>query len=94
MDIIFTGLYGEIRDWRDGTTLTQKTHDAGMGHVTQDFDGDAILLLRNPDDAILSDHNYLYAGHHGTAPNKNFKRQGTLLNFVTYRYLCDKQVLQ
>ncbi len=27
------GFYGEIRDWRDGTTLVQKTHDASPDHV-------------------------------------------------------------
>ena len=29
------GLWGEIRDWRDGSTIVQKTHDAEGGHVTQ-----------------------------------------------------------
>ena len=28
-----SGFYGEIRDWRDGTTLVQKTHDASPDHV-------------------------------------------------------------
>ena len=29
------GLWGEIRDWRDGSTIVQKTHDAEGGHVTE-----------------------------------------------------------
>ena len=29
------GFLGEIREWNDGTTIVQKTHDAGQGHVQQ-----------------------------------------------------------
>ena len=68
------GFWGEIRDWRDGTTAAQKTHDASPGHVAGDFGGRAILVVRNPYAAILSTHNFLYAGHHGRAPADNFKR--------------------
>ena len=42
----------------------------------QDFEGRGILIVRNPYDAILSTHNFLYAGHHGKAPKENFKRKG------------------
>ena len=41
----------------------------------QDFDGKGILIVRNPYDAILSAHNLLYAGHHGSAPKENFRRK-------------------
>ncbi len=27
------GLWGEIRNWEDGSTIVQKTHDAGEDHV-------------------------------------------------------------
>ena len=27
------GLWGEIRQWNDGTTIVQKTHDASKHHV-------------------------------------------------------------
>ncbi len=96
----FKGFWGEIRNWKDGTTLVQKTHDASEHHVLhvryqlrqkipkissikqikiinqQDFGGHAILVVRNPYDAILSTHNFLYAGHHAKAPIKNYEREG------------------
>ena len=60
--------------------------------VFQDFAGRGIVIIRNPYEAILSMHNFLYAGHHGTAPSSNFKRKGThlytawLLSFI-YIYI-------
>ncbi len=42
-----------------------------------DFGGRGVLLLRDPYSAVLSDHNFLYAGHHGRAPKENFKRKGS-----------------
>jgi hypothetical protein len=61
LQIQMFGLWGEIRQWNDGTTLVQKTHDASKHHVLKDFDGRGILIVRNPYDAILSTHNFLYA---------------------------------
>ena len=29
------GLWGEIRDWREGSTIVQKTHDADDRHVLE-----------------------------------------------------------
>ena len=29
------GLWGEIRDWREGSTIVQKTHDADGRHVME-----------------------------------------------------------
>ena len=46
----------------------------------QDFAGRGIVIIRNPYEAILSTHNFLYAGHHGTAPSSNFQRKGSHLN--------------
>ena len=42
----------------------------------QDFDERGILIVRNPYEAILSTHNFLYGGHHGKAPKDNYKRKG------------------
>ena len=55
--------------------MVQKTHDLGVQHI-RSFDGRVVLLLRNPYDAILSFHNFLYGGHTGFAPLKNFERSG------------------
>ena len=33
-----------------------------------------VHTLRNPYDAILSTHNFMYAGHHGKAPPRNYAR--------------------
>ena len=46
----------------------------------QDFGGRAVLIVRNPYAAILSDHNFIYAGHHGSAPLDNFERRGNVRN--------------
>lgn len=48
----------------------------------QDFGGRAVLILRNPYEAILSLHNYLYGGHHGLASAKDFKRTGRLTHLI------------
>jgi len=74
LQIQMYGLWGEIRSWEDGTTIVQKTHDASEHHVLKDFGGRGILILRNPYDAILSTHNFMYAGHHGRAPARNYAR--------------------
>ena len=31
--LLYLGLWGEIRNWEDGTTIVQKTHDANQHHV-------------------------------------------------------------
>lgn len=74
--MFFKGFWGEIRNWKDGTTILQKTHDASEHHVLEDFGGRGILILRNPYDAILSTHNFLYAGHHAKGPVQNYQRKG------------------
>lgn len=75
------GYWGEIRDWRDGTTIVQKTHDADPDLVTE-FGGRAILILRNPYDAILSKFHYLYGGHHGLASEEHFERYVTCYDLI------------
>ena len=64
--------------------IIKQTEKGRAGHATlvffsfsfQDYGGRGILILRNPYAAILSDHNFLYAGHHGKAPAENYKRKG------------------
>ena len=42
----------------------------------QDFQGRGVLILRNPYEAILSCHNFMYGGHHGQAPTSNYQKPG------------------
>jgi len=74
LELQLKGYWGEIRDWRDGTTIVQKTHDSGPELIRNEFHGRGILIMRNPYDAVLSKFNYLYGGHHGTAATNHFDR--------------------
>ncbi|XP_050353576.1 WSCD family member AGAP003962 [Nymphalis io] len=56
----------------DGSVLVVKTHEAPPIEV--DKFKSAILLIRNPRDAILADFNRLHKGHIGTAPKSAFKK--------------------
>ena len=58
------------------------TRDWFLPHTffLQDYGGRAILILRNPYDAILSTHNFMYAGHHGKAPARNYARPGEYIS--------------
>ncbi|GBP55733.1 WSCD family member AAEL009094 [Eumeta japonica] len=55
----------------DGSVLVVKTHEAPP--VEPDKFKAAVLLIRNPRDAILVDFNRLHKGHIGTAPKAAFK---------------------
>ena len=33
LELQMMGFWGEIRDWRDGTTIVQKTHDGGAQYI-------------------------------------------------------------
>merc|ERR1711936_70942 len=68
------GYWGEIRHWRDGTTIVQKTHDGDAQYIREVFNGRGILILRNPYDAVLSKLNFLYGGHRGASSVKLFQR--------------------
>jgi Sulfotransferase domain len=70
------GYWGELADWDSGVTIVQKTHDSGAGHVRSFDNGKAVFLMRNPYDAVLSFHNFIYGGHTGFAPSANFLRPG------------------
>jgi len=74
LQIQMYGLWGEVRVWNDGTTIVQKTHDASPFHVQKDFQGRGVLIIRNPYEAILSCHNFMYGGHHGQAPTSNYQK--------------------
>ncbi|XP_046655773.1 WSC domain-containing protein 1-like [Daphnia pulicaria] len=68
------GFWGELADWNAGVTVAQKTHDSGADHVRSFSGGRSIFLNRNPYEAILSFHNFLYGGHVGHASSANFRR--------------------
>ena len=63
--IIKAGLYGEARDYRDGSTLLQKTHhnmkqsklEWRQKQIRQ-FGGRGVLVIRNPYKAIISFYNF------------------------------------
>ncbi|XP_063833242.1 WSCD family member AAEL009094 [Ostrinia nubilalis] len=57
----------------DGSVLVVKTHEAPP--IGRDKFKSAILLIRNPRDAILADFNRLHKGHIGTAPKSAFKKK-------------------
>ena len=71
------GHLGEGVAWNDGSTIVQKTHDAGEDHIAE-FNRTGILMIRNPYKAILSFHNYLYGGHTGFSPTANYLKKGNL----------------
>ncbi|XP_050667635.1 WSCD family member AGAP003962 [Leptidea sinapis] len=56
----------------DGSVLVVKTHETPTTNRKYDS---AILLIRNPRDALLADFNRLHKGHIGTAPKSAFKRK-------------------
>ena len=33
LELQMMGFWGEIRDWKDGTTVVQKTHDGGAQYI-------------------------------------------------------------
>lgn len=74
--IIDSGFWGELTDWDSGVTCVQKTHDASRHHIKSFSGGRGIFLNRNPYQAIMSFHNFLYGGHTGHAPPSNFRRPG------------------
>ena len=89
----FEGFWGELTDWDSGQTLVQKTHDSSFDHIQSFSNGKGILICRNPYDALISFHNFLYGGHVGYAPDSNYKRKGPakrsmnlLIVFATNHY--------
>lgn len=71
MSIFNAGHWGELRNFTDGSTFLQKTHHRAIykkEHLNytmkwrknnvQQFNGRAVLVIRNPFDAILSYYNF------------------------------------
>ncbi|CAG4933680.1 unnamed protein product [Colias eurytheme] len=56
----------------NGSVLVVKTHE---GPPSDNKFQAAVLLIRNPRDAILADFNRIHKGHIGTAPKSAFKRK-------------------
>lgn len=71
-----SGFWGELAEWDAGVTCVQKSHDSDSNHIKSFSGGRAIFLNRNPYEAVLSFHNFLYGGHTGHAPSSNFRRPG------------------
>lgn len=97
MDWFPTGFYGEAVPPDCGCTSVQKTHGFALaGFVPHEkkktaevalFNGRAVLLLRNPYEALLSYRNFLYGGHTGFAPYDRFTGPGELLCAIFLPYM-------
>ena len=37
LELQMMGFWGEIRDWKDGTTVVQKTHDGGAQYIRSEW---------------------------------------------------------
>jgi len=63
--IFKAGHYGETADFMDGTTILQKTHFRATykNHINK-FGGRAVLVIRNPYEAILSNWNWKKTNSH------------------------------
>ena len=78
------GHLGELRNFRDGSTILQKTHHRaiypdGYGHFNltwriehiNQFNGRAVVVVRNPFNSILSYWNFYQTGSHTVSADKN-----------------------
>ena len=72
--LFMRGFWGEIRSWKDGSTIVQKTHDYSATLINEEFGRRGILIMRNPYEAIVSKFNYLSAGHQGSASSDLFRK--------------------
>ena len=82
--ILRAGHYGEGRDYKDGSTILQKTHHRSLyvdrykeyglqwreDHI-QTFQGRAVLVIRNPYKAILSYWNFFNTKSHTSVIGEN-----------------------
>ena len=76
--IIKAGLYGEARDYRDGSTLLQKTHEK---HI-REFGGRGVLVIRNPYKAIISFYNFAKTGSQTKSVSAERRKTKDFQNFV------------
>ncbi|XP_071790324.1 sialate:O-sulfotransferase 2-like isoform X2 [Asterias amurensis] len=72
-DLFNKGFKGELKDWRKGTTIAVKTHNPDPKRISE-YKA-VILIIRNPYNAIIAEHNRQFGGGHvGVAPES--KRKG------------------
>ena len=75
--ILASGHLGEGVDYRDGTTILQKTHHIKTGDTSKRlqhieiFEGRAVLVVRNPYKAIISSWNYAKTHSHTESADTN-----------------------
>ena len=62
-ELVAGGFQGEARDFRDGSTILQKTHCPFICHINSAYNdmfrGRAVLIIRNPYKAIRSYWNFV-----------------------------------
>lgn len=76
IDLLIIGFIGELEASSAGTTIVEKTHGFGKGTIER-YDR-AILLVRNPYDAIVSAYNRLLTKDTShSAPLSAFSTRGT-----------------
>ncbi|XP_072044294.1 sialate:O-sulfotransferase 1-like [Amphiura filiformis] len=80
-DLYKKGFRGEREPWTKGTTVVVKTHRFDEEHVKA-FDS-AIIIVRDPYKAIISEHNRKFGGHTGYAPEAQYKKGTEWIDFVT-----------
>ena len=93
--ILRAGHYGEARDYRDGTTILQKTHHRALyvsqyknyglawrRHHVQQFSGRGVLVIRNPYKAILSYWNFKNTKSHTKTVDVSSLHSEQFLDFV------------
>ncbi|XP_022101127.1 WSC domain-containing protein 2-like [Acanthaster planci] len=80
-DLFKKGFIGEKEKWTRGNTIAVKTHRFDEEHV-RSFQK-AILIIRNPYKAIISEHNRKFGGHVGFAPETQYTKGTEWIAFVT-----------
>lgn len=80
-DLYNKGYRGEREPWTKRNTIAVKTHRFDEEHISA-FDG-AILIIRDPYKAILSEHNRKFGGHTGFANERHYTQGSEWIDFVT-----------
>ncbi|XP_019622376.1 PREDICTED: WSC domain-containing protein 2-like [Branchiostoma belcheri] len=79
-DLFNKGFRGEKENWLKRNTVAVKSHRFDRPHIEK-FDS-AILIIRNPYNAIVSEHNRKHGGHTGLARMTKYQSQ-EWVDFVT-----------
>ncbi|XP_071946552.1 sialate:O-sulfotransferase 2-like [Antedon mediterranea] len=74
------GFLGEREHYKKGTTVVIKTHRFDEDHI-REFDA-GIVVIRNPYDAMVSEHNRKFGGHTGHANPSQYKQGTEWTDFV------------